>query len=115
MKTSAAVQFRNPRGTAELQVDVVDLFNQDYSCAFGYCFDGSQDRNDLQYRRHTRAHFILRWIIGIGSDSPVEVQRVCNDLDADVMERLFDFLFTIRDELPESWRRRAVLLSIINK
>jgi hypothetical protein len=93
---------------AEVQRQIIELFEQDYAMRFDVTFNSVSPNLDHPLcRKYHRAHLILRWIMGIGSDRPERIAFEHRSLGADAQRQFEDFLYGVKDEFPELWRRRA--------
>jgi hypothetical protein len=114
MSSAATPGFTSLTQLIELQQQVRDLFDQDYELKFHMPVRISryQDFGHALRPEYLRAHMILRWIMGIGSDQPVLMLYEHWCLRMEARDQFDEFLFTIKDELPEVWRQRATSIYI---
>lgn len=98
---------------AEFQRQVIELFEQDYTIRFDVTF--SSDTLNLDHplcRKYHRAHLILRWIMGVGSDRPERIRHEYSSLGTDAQRQFEDFLYELSDVFPAAWRQRSTSIYI---
>lgn len=113
MSSVATLRFTSLTQLIEFQQQICELFDQDYEARFDVTFTFESPNFDHILRpKYLRAHLILRWIMGTGSDRPEQMSHELQRLGSEAQNQLDEFLYAIKDELPEAWRQRATSIYI---
>lgn len=113
MSSVATLGFISFTQLIEYQNQICELFDQDYEQRFDVAFSLESPNFDHLLRpKYLRAQLILRWIMGNGSDRPERISHEHQRLDSETQKQFDEFLYAIKDELPEAWCRRAASIYI---